>query len=103
MSDTAVKHDAGKLPWDLYPFDAAEMTLAVLQFGAQKYAAHNWRKGMEWSRMFSALMRHLLAWQRGEDIDPESGLPHLGHAGCCLAFLQAYTLHNIGKDDRYRP
>ncbi len=100
--DKAVKFDEGKLPWDLFPFDGAELTVQVLAYGAQKYAPHNWCKagGMEWGRMFSALMRHLIAWHGGQDIDPESGLHHLGHAGCCLAFLQAYVVRQIGTDDR---
>jgi hypothetical protein len=38
-------------------------------------------------RYFAALMRHLTAWWDGERADPESGLHHLAHAGCCLLFL----------------
>ena len=43
---------------------------------------HNWRDGLDWTRVSSAVLRHLSAWHGGEDIDPESGLSHLAHAGC---------------------
>lgn len=75
---------------------------AVLGFGAEKYAADNWRKGMEWRRLYGAALRHLMAWERGEDLDPESGLPHLAHAGCCILFLLSYQLVGGGTDDRVK-
>lgn len=60
----------------------------------------NWEKGMDWSRPFSALHRHLEAWWNGENHDPETGYSHLWHAGCCILFLIAYERRGIGKDDR---
>ena len=53
----------------------------VFGFGASKYAAHNWRRGYEWSKSFDALERHVQAAKDGETYDEESGLPHLAHAG----------------------
>ena len=100
MIDEGQKYDDGKLPWHLLPPDAVESILAVLQFGALKYGDRNWERGMAWSRPFSALMRHMWAWQRGEEADPETGLSHLAHAGCCILFLLAYEQRRIGKDDR---
>lgn len=94
------KADAGKLPYHLLPPDAVEEILKVLEFGANKYAPRNWEKGMAWSRPFSALMRHMWAWWRGENADPETGLSHLAHAGCCILFLLGYELRKIGEDDR---
>ena len=38
-------------------------------------------------RYFDAALRHLTAWQTGEQVDAESGLPHLAHAICCLLFM----------------
>lgn len=95
-----VKYDQGKLPWHLYPWDAAEDVVKVLDFGAKKYAPRNWEAGMDWSRVYSAAMRHLIAWWGGENLDPETGLPHLAHAMCCLMFLQAYGKRGVGSDDR---
>ena len=96
----AQKHDAGKAPWHLMPWDAVQAILAVLAFGAAKYAPRNWEHGMAWSRPFDALQRHLLAWFQGEKRDPETGMSHLWHAGCCVLFLIAYELRGIGTDDR---
>lgn len=84
---TALKFDQGKLPLHLLSTEALNQTAAVLAFGADKYAAHNWRKGFQWSRPMSAALRHITAFNAGEDVDPESGLSHLAHAMCCIMFL----------------
>lgn len=94
------KHDKDKLPYHLLPSDAVEGILEVLEFGAAKYAPRNWELGMNWSRPFAALMRHMWAWWRGENVDPETGLSHLAHAGCCVLFLIAYERRGIGNDNR---
>lgn len=94
------KDDAGKEAWHLLPTDAVRSIVKVLTFGAVKYAPRNWEKGMNWSRPYSALHRHVTAWFEGERLDPETGLPHLAHAGCCILFLLAYELRGIGNDDR---
>ncbi len=96
------KDDTGKLPWDLLPGDALEEIVKVLDFGARKYAPRNWERGMAWSRPFAALMRHMWAWWGGQDKDPETGISHLAHAGCCLFFLLGYEKRRIGVDDRAR-
>ena len=83
----ADKHDRGKLPMSLVsPFAIASIA-EVLRFGARKYEKRNWEKGLEYSRVYDSLQRHLSAWQMGQDYDEESGLSHLAHAGCCLMFL----------------
>ena len=94
------KDDQGKLPYHLLPPELMEGVATVLDFGAKKYAPRNWEMGMAWSRPFSALMRHMWAWWRGEKADPETGYSHLWHAGCCLAFLIAYEQRKAGADDR---
>lgn len=60
----------------------------------------NWEKGLAWGRLSGALLRHLWAWMRGEERDPESGLPHLAHMACCALMLLASTLRKVGIDDR---
>ena len=101
VSAEGTKADDGKIPLDLLAFDALEGTASVLQFGAKKYAPRNWEKGIAFSRVFAALLRHLFAWWRGEDVDPETGLSHLHHAACCIMFLQAYTIRKTPDvDDR---
>ena len=75
-------------------------TARILDFGRKKYDAYNWAKGMAWSRVFSALMRHMWKWWRGEAVDAETGESHLLHASCCLMFLYEYSTHRLGTDDR---
>lgn len=103
QTGSAVKHDQDKLPMNLLSREALEQTAAVLKFGAQKYAEHNWRKGFLWSRPLAAAMRHLHAFNDGEDVDPESGLSHLAHAMCCVMFLLEFEKTHKELDDRYKP
>lgn len=95
------KYDSGKTRLDLLPPELLYGVANVLEFGAEKYDEYNWAKGMKWSRVFSALMRHMWAWWSGEDKDNETGMSHLWHAACCLAFLIAYEQRKTGEDDRY--
>jgi hypothetical protein len=96
------KDDSSKARYDLIPPELLEATAQVLTFGAAKYNARNWEQGMAWGRPFGALMRHMWAWWRGEEKDPETGMSHLWHAACCIAFLIAYEQRCIGDDDRYK-
>lgn len=96
------KDDGDKAPYHLLAPEMLEATALVLGFGAKKYSARNWEKGMHWSRPFGALMRHMWAWWRGEACDPETGYSHLWHASCCIMFLVAYEARNVGSDDRPR-
>ena len=99
----ALKFDQDKLPLNLLSTEAMNQTAAVLKFGAQKYAEHNWRKGFTWSRPLAAAMRHLTAFNDGEDKDPESGLSHLAHAACCIMFLLEFEKTHKHLDDRFKP
>lgn len=94
------KYDEEKIRTDLVPTDVVEELTKVLTLGAKKYSDRNWEKGMRWGRPYAAALRHLFAWWRGEDYDPETGLSHLAHALCCVTFLLAYSLRKIGEDDR---
>ena len=98
----AIKHDKDKPRFDLVPAAALEEVARVLTAGAEKYSDRNWEKGMRWGRPFASAMRHLWAWWRGEDNDPETGLSHMAHAACCVLFLLQYILHSrYGEwDDR---
>lgn len=56
--------------------------------GADRYGAFNWRdKKVQAMIYIEACMRHLLAWQDGEEVATDSGVPHLGHAKACLGIL----------------
>lgn len=64
--------------------------------------AHNWRGGISYSRLLAALLRHSFAILRGERIDPESGLPHIDHVGCCWMFLSNQMKTRPDMDDLYK-
>lgn len=81
---------------ELLPYGALQRVAEVYAFGAEKYEAHNWRKGYAWSLSFGAMQRHLAAFWEGEERDPESGLSHLAHA----AFHVLGLLH-FAEHDRY--
>jgi len=101
-SAEADRFNQGKLQWSLVDFNAFEDMVRVLEFGAQKYDAHNWKKGLMVSGVCESLIRHLFAYMNGEDIDPESGLPHIGHIQCNAMFLGNYS-KRPELDDRYKP
>lgn len=73
---------------------------AVFDYGAQKYKDWNWAKGMPWSVPAACAVRHLLAILRGEQNDPESGLPHIGHVASNLVMLSHYEVYYLEGDDR---
>ena len=81
------RNDTNKLRFELIPPEANEALAEVLTYGAQKYGQRNWEKGLYHDEIMGALLRHLHEYQKGNLIDPESGLTHLSHAYCNLAFL----------------
>lgn len=108
----AIKFDGDKVRLELIPPELLFAVGSILTFGAKKYAARNWELGMDWSRVFGALMRHMWCWWAGKspttksflfgDLDPETNKSHLWHAGCCIAFLITYEERNVGNDDRMK-
>jgi len=70
----------------------------VLTIGANKYSIDNWKRADDINRYKGALLRHIYAYLDGEQIDPESGLSHLYHAGCNLMFLDYFNRTNKEKD-----
>jgi hypothetical protein len=82
-----VKYDQGKLRWSLLPLREVEQVVAVLEHGSRKYSDNNWKHVRPKARYFDAALRHFMARLNGEILDPETGLPHLAHAVCCILFL----------------
>ena len=97
----AVKYDAGKTRLDLIHPIFLEQLGQALTYGAKKYGDTNYLKGgLSYLRLFGSLLRHLWAWARREDLDPESGLPHLAHAAGALMMLTVVVDKKLGEDDR---
>jgi hypothetical protein len=82
--------DPKKLQPSMIPPVFIEGVSQVLMFGARKYARGNWMRGMSFTDVLDAIKTHTLAIERGEDLDTDSGLPHIYHIGCGLAFLSWY-------------
>ena len=97
-SDGGSKYDGDKPRLDLVPGEAVLAMGRAFTYGANKYEAHNWRKGIKHSRLYAACLRHLTAYWMGETHDPESGLSHIDHAMANLAMLISTT----DKDDRFK-
>lgn len=97
------KYDDGKIPLDLEPIEAIREVLRVLQYGKFKYDAHNWRKGMEWSRLYAAGKGHCENFWYTFEKDPENGLSHLAEGITNYLFLLSYSLLGLGIDDRWKP
>lgn len=86
-----LKFDGTKVRPTLFPKKAKYAALAVLEYGAQKYAPNNWMKATapeDLQRYRDALERHWDEYiEDNTSVDPESGLPHLHHALCNMVFL----------------
>lgn len=87
MNERGTKFDGGKVRMELLPPHALNAIAQIFTFGAKKYASWNWANGIEFSRVYGAMQRHLNAWYSGEELDPETGLSHLYHAGCNIMML----------------
>ena len=73
----------------------------VFDYGAQKYSAWNWAKGMAWSIPVGCILRHARAIiEDGEHIDNESFCSHYGHIVCNLIMLTHYEQFYPEGDDR---
>lgn len=102
QQQSGVKHDDGKAPLALLDADWIEGVAAVMGFGAKKYSANNWRAGLQVVRCLSAALRHIFKFIAGNDLDEESGLPHLDHAACCIMFARTMWKNRPDLDDRYK-
>lgn len=101
MENEATRHNQGKIRVGLVTPQYIENTAEALTMGANKYGARNWMKGLTVSSILDSLNRHLLEYEKGIDIDPESGLSHLSHIGANLMMLMHFT-GNEKWDDRVK-
>jgi hypothetical protein len=95
---------ATKVDLSVVPPAALLHLASAMMDGAKKYGPFNWRENKVKGRVYvTAMMRHLLQYLDGEDIDPTSGVHHLGHAMACAAILlDARETGNLA-DDRPLP
>lgn len=81
------KQTTGKPQWHLLQYPAIEQIVKVREFGVAKYGTENGWQNVPHIDYLDAAMRHLTAIMKGEETDPESGLPHAAHLACNAMFL----------------
>lgn len=82
------KRDNGKPRLSLVPSAIINDIAIIREYGKKKYGDHDNWKIVKKERYVDALYRHWLAYvDDNQSIDEESGLPHLSHVACNLAFL----------------
>ena len=93
----------GKAPLEYLVYSVLENDAKVHKSGADKYGVRNWRKAEILASTYEgAILRHFIAWASGQDLDPESGLPHLNHIRACCAIVLDSTEAGTLIDDRDR-
>ena len=87
-TDYTAKSDQGKPRLTLVPRQIIWDITAIREYGCKKYGdPDNWRK-VEPERYRDAMYRHFMAYlDNPKSVDEESGLPHLWHLACNVAFL----------------
>jgi hypothetical protein len=100
--ETGLRFNAGKaeLSMILEAIYALTGGAKVLSFGKAKYARGNWLKGLSHTQIADSLLRHMAEWLAGNDIDPESGLPHTDHVFVNALFLAEMRVRRPDLDDR---
>lgn len=89
-----LKFDDGKPQLTLVPSQIIYDIATVREFGIKKYKDRDsWRK-VSIQRYRDALLRHIYAYLADPDgTDDESGLTHLSHVACNVAFLCELEKH----------
>jgi hypothetical protein len=85
--------------YDLIPVEPLRLLAEHYGRGALKYESRNWERGYPWSLSYAAMMRHANQYWGGEDIDEETGSPHLvAVAWHAFALLEYMTTHQEFDD-----
>lgn len=100
-SATGAEKGTKEARYDLIPIPALDALARLYGKGAQKYAEHNWRLGYKWSLSYAAAQRHMNAFWSGEDIDPETQVPHVINAAFHMFALATFITEHPELDDRF--
>lgn len=89
-------HGALKAPMNVCPNTALIELQGVMGCGAMKYGAYNFRETqIDAMTYISAIRRHFVLWEDGQDNDSETGYSHLAHIMACCAL--AFDAQTTGK------
>lgn len=98
----AAKNDGKKADLSLLPKTFLVEVAKAFMVGEKKYGRYNYTKGHDASQLMAAAMRHLTAWNEGEEHDPEDGQHHLGAAAACIAMALRQIELGTLKDNRFK-
>lgn len=89
-----------KQRWDLLPLPLIEEVVKVYTFGAEKYEENSWQNLPDGYRRYkAALLRHLVASDKGEVNDPESGLNHLAHVAWNAIAMLHFKMKELNEKE----
>lgn len=92
---------AAKAPFFGIPWTAVIEMGTVMDGGAYKYGAYNYRDTrISTTTYHDAILRHFMLWADGEDQDPESKASHLAHIMACCALMIDADCGDMLEDDR---
>jgi hypothetical protein len=92
---------SNKVALSAIPANVLQELGLAMQEGARKYGRHNFREVKIRAEVYyDAVMRHMMAWWEGEDIDPDSGLSHITKAIATLTVLRDSMMRDMVYDDR---
>ena len=95
------KSDSGKPDYALLTRPMLESMIAAFMHGESKYSRGNFKGGFTNTRLLAAAMRHIMAFNDGEDLDPDSNVSHLGHAMAALAMCLDNRAEGTSVEGRY--
>ena len=89
-----------KIDTNLVPYEGIVAAAMAFNYGALKYQAHNYRKGLSFTNLLESLKRHAHALELGEEIDLDSGLPHYAMIAANAMMLAHNVMQGVVIDDR---
>lgn len=105
MGTKSIKNDFKdkKLRWDLLPLQEIEDVVKVYTAGAEKYGDNNWQ-GLEngYQRYKAAMLRHLLEYEKGIDVDSETNCLHLAQVAwnaIAMLYFSKHSTNNKQQND----
>ena len=90
----------GKVRFELVPVDPLISIAKVFTAGAKINGDRDWEKGILWSEIYGAILRHVTDWWNGEEADPGTGENPLAHAGTDIMILLEFIKTHPELDDR---
>ena len=100
MNNQDVKADYGKPQCRLVPSEIVRCIAKIREYGTKKYKDPNNWKNVEIERYQDAMYRHMLDYiDNPNGRDDESGLPHLWHLACNVAFLCELTKEQFERGE----